>query len=590
MSRLLGDWPTWLPRLMFAAVALLTAQYGLGILTRSKVVDSLQGAIGARAELAHARVSARGPQLVLSDVRVADPREPLQNLVEATQCDFDLAAEPLLHKRIVVENGTISGLRFGTPRTESGSLEGERPVAGARQIQWWNDETNHETEEWLDHLDQRFDPELIDQFESIKRTAGLVERIERETTALEERVLELTRRAEELQAKVNRAMANPLRHGEFLKTVAEEIPALEQEFAHATEAMQRLPQTIDADRRTIVAARQHDHEWIRQQLQLPPIDAASLTSYLLEKQTTAPLNDVVGWLHLIRQLVPAHPQSAPPSGRRGEDIFFAGCDPLPRFLVRELALSGEAVVGGRPLEFRGTLSDYAATPELHTKPMRIRIASAGPSPLVLQATIDRTKSLAHDELFVDCREIVLPPLELGESDRLRLALAPSVGTLSISLKLAGEELSGDIQLVQKQVRITPTVGGDLSDVPLAESLDETLSNVGALATRVSLGGTLEEPKCRVWSSLGAAAAEALDRALTRAAEQHARRMLAESQRKVDEQLTELERQVAEAQAEIQPQLARAAGQLVNVAAQQKRPKRITTQQAGRQLPANSLLR
>jgi hypothetical protein len=259
-------------------------------------------------------------------------------------------------------------------------------------------------------------------------------------------------------------------------------------------------------------------------------------------------------------------------------------------LIRELALAGTARVGGRPVELRGSLWDFAATPALHERPLRVKLSATGSLPLVLQATVDRTGGVARDELLVDSTGVVLPPAELGESERLRLALAPSIGALSISVSLDGDRLAGDIQLVQKQVRITPRIGGDLSDVPMTAALDDTLGDVGALATRISLSGTLEEPKCRLWSNLGPAVAEALDRALRRAAEQHARRLLADAQRQVDQQLTELERQVSESQAELRPQLTQAAGQLGEIAAEQKPPQRITTEHVGRRLPANSLLR
>ncbi len=589
MSRL-RRWQFWLPRLMLVAVVLLAVQYGLGVFVRSKVIHLGEAAIGARVEVAHARVSIVNRQVVLRDLRVADPRQPLQNLVEADRCELDVAAGPLLHKRTIIERGSITGLRFATPRNESGALADAQPAEGARSIQWWNDATNQQTDEWLEHLDRRFDPKRINQFEAIKRTAGLCDRVPQQTAALDKRVQELTRRAEELQAKVNRALANPLRHAEFLRAVVEEIPALVREFAQATDEMERLPDVIDADRRAIVAARRHDEEWLRTELQIPPVDAEALTDYLLKKQVTAPLDEVIGWLRLIRQIVPATPSMATPAGQRGEEVFFAGCERSPQILVRELALAGIARVGGQPVELRGTLWDFASTPSLHERPLRVKLAATGSLPLVLQATVDRTGDVARDELIVDSTGVVLPPAELGESERLRLTMAPSVGALSISVSLDGDRLAGDIQLVQREVRITPRIGGDLSDVPMTAALDDTLGDVGALATRISLSGTLEEPKCRLWSNLGPAVAEALDRALRRAADEHARRMMADAQRQVDQQLAELERQVAESQAELRPQLTQAAGQLGEIAAEQKPPQRITTEHVGRRLPANSLLR
>ncbi|HJS09240.1 MAG TPA: hypothetical protein VJ809_16340, partial [Pirellulales bacterium] len=208
----------------------------------------------------------------------------------------------------------------------------------------------------------------------------------------------------------------------------------------------------------------------------------------------------------------------------------------------------------------------------------------------LQAIISRTGTVARDELLVDCRGMVLPKAMLGKSENLRLALAPSVGTLSVSIILDGNNLTGDIRLVQKQVQIASRVGSCLNEVSLAAAVDDTLDDVDALATQVSLSGTLDEPTCTLSSNLGPATAEALNRGLRRAADEHARKLIAAAQQRVDLELTQLERQMVEARTEVLPQLAQAADQLEIIAGQQKPPQRISTEHLGRRLPANSLFR
>ena len=52
----------------------------------------------------------------------------------------------------------------------------------------------------------------------------------------------------------------------------------------------------------------------------------------------------------------------------------------------------------------------------------------------------------------------------------------------------GDKLSGDIQLVQRQVKIAPVFTGQLSDVPLAAALQTTLAELDSLAVQVTLVG------------------------------------------------------------------------------------------------------
>jgi hypothetical protein len=221
--------------------------------------------------------------------------------------------------------------------------------------------------------------------------------------------------------------------------------------------------------------------------------------------------------------------------------------------------------------------------------MRLELNTRGSLPLQLQATIDRTGPVARDQLLVDC-SFVLPKLSLGSSDKLRLSLAPTAATLNISITLDGDKLSGDIQLVQKQVEIKPSVSDELARFHVDQELEKTLGDVRSLATRFSLSGTLDEPQCRVWSNLGPAIAEAMDRAVARTATSYTRDALAQSQERVNRRLAEFDRQLADVQGELHPQLATSATALDQIAEGNRPGPRLTVEQLGRLLPADSLFR
>lgn len=588
MNRLFR-WQILVPPLLLVTVALLAVQYVFGLAARSIAVRSGEAAVGAQVEVAHARVSLLDRQLVLGDLRFADPRQPLQNLVEADRCELNFAAEALFRKQALVERGTITGLRFGTPRDTSGALVDASPGPPRPSPNWFSDGAAELGREWFARLDERFQGDLVNQLASVERTKELCARWPEQSAALQRRAEELQRRATQLQASLRAAQSNPLRHVDVLSSLPEESAALEQESAQFGAELKKLPEMLEADRRAIVAARCQDEQSLRDRLHLEPIDASVLTAYLLREQVAQSLDQVIGWMRCARQIVPA--QSAPRRGtKRGEQVLFVGCRPAPSFVIRTLRLQGTARVSGQPVELRGTLTDFTATPSLHPQPMRVRLVTTGPLPLELHATIDRTGPVARDELFVDCHGLVLPKLNLGRVDQLQLAVAPSVGSLSISVIVEGDKLTGDIQLAQKQVRIVPELRGNLSDVPLSLAVANTLGDVNALATRCSLSGTLSEPKCTLWSNLGTAVAEAMERALQQAGDQHARTLLAEAQRQVDEHLAGLERKVADQQAELAAQLADVTGRLDTIASKQSASQRLSPEQLGRRFPTSSLLR
>ena len=526
--------------------------------------------------------------MVFSDVRLTNQRPAPDNALEADRCELNFATGPLLHKQAIVESGRISGLRFG-PLNERGGVESTDSTSAAKTPStWFKDDADLVVRQWFDHLGERFTVDLVKQCASVARTDAFCANWSQESAALDGRLQELDRRTAELQQAVGAAQTNPLRNDKLLEDLPKTVAGLQKDFAKFTADIEELPDRLESEQRAIVAARRQDDEILKRGLQLEPVEANALTAYLLRKQATRHLNQLVGWLRWARDVAPANGKSGP-CVNRGEDILFAGCRPVPGILIRSLQLAGAARLGGQPVELRGTLMNVSSAPRLCDQPVRLRLVAAGSLPLELQATIDRTGPTARDELLANCRGILLPGLALGQADQLEMQLAPCIGSLSVSVVLEGEKLSGNIQIVQQKMQITPVVNGPCS-MTLAAAMADSLGHVNSIATRLSLGGTLSEPTCTLGSNLGVAVAEALQRALQRAGDQHSRALLVKAGRQVDERLAEVDREVAEKQAHFASKTTDIKARLQKIAAADKPLYRISAEQGGRRLPNNSLFR
>ena len=582
-------WPVVVRGLLIAAIMLLVAQYLLGLVARSMIVRSGEAAVQASVEMGRARVSLLKRQVVLNNLRLKSGSISPDHVVEVDRCVLQFAAAPFLHKQAIVERGTATGLRFRTSRdvavsSSPGGRQQQRPSAN-----WFSDGAANRAGDWLNRLEEKFDDDVVRQFESVRRTEQLCASWPQRAAGVKRRMDELNQRSGQLQAETSAAQVNPLRHAAFFNSLPDQIATLQKDFAQASAEAEKLLDTLEAERRLIVASRQRDEEFLRQRLHVEPIDAATLSEYLLAEQAAKPLDEMVRWLRWTRQVVPEN-GSRPCGGARGQDVVFAGCRPSPQLLIRALQLEGTARIGDQPVELHGLLSDFAQGGAPQEKPIQLRLKATGSMPLEMLATIHRTAAAARDELLVDCRGIVLPKMELGRPNQFRLSLAPSIAALSISVALEGDKLSGDVQLVQRKLQITPALGGELGGVPLAATLADNLRNVGTLATRVSLSGTLDQPQGTLWSNLGPAVAEAMEQALRRTSDQYAQSMLAKSQQLVDKRLTDLERQAADHHAALTAQMSRASGELGKIAVQHTSTKRLSPERLGRRLPTDSLLR
>jgi uncharacterized protein (TIGR03545 family) len=570
-------WQILVPRALFAAVALLSVQYVLGIAARSIAVRSGEAVLGVPVEAEHARVSVFSRQVVLSELRLADPQEPWKSIVQADRCELNFAAVPLLHKEVVVESGRISGFRFGSAaRCDVGSSN-----------KWFKEDADSAARKWLANLADQFTLAPVSQFDSVKQTEAFCAKWSRESAALDARLDELRIRARELQEEFDAAKANPLRNDKTMAELPAKALVLQKDFATFRGDVEKLPDVLEAERRAIVAARRHDGEVGGRVLNLDAPDANSLSAYLLHEHAAKQLDQLVGWLRWLRE---GWSVSTPAlaNTRRGDEILFAGCRKKPGFMIRSLQLDGYARFAGQPVELRGVLSDVSSSPNLHKEPMRLHLFGRGSMPLELQATIDRTGATPHEEFLLDCKGMLLPAMQLGDSGQLALQLAPSIGSLSISVAVDGDKLSGVVQMIQRRVQITPSFNNPGSSL-LVTSTRESMEGISSVATRVSFGGTVSQPSCALWSNVGSAVAESLKQGIPRASDQHARTLLAEAGRRVDEKLAQLDRQVSDQQARFAAQGNKLSSRLQQIAAKET-PRYRISEKGGRQLPSNSLFR
>jgi hypothetical protein len=580
MSRLFSRWASILTRVLVVIVVLLAAQFMLGRATHWLALRSVERALYAKADVAHADFSLLDRRATLSALRVQHVDPSAEAFLEAECCELDISFRPLLHKQIVVERGCLSGVRLEVAGRDNTGSE------SSPHHPWLPDDAASLARDGLANLGQQFGEAAARQFESLERAQALCARWSEKCAALRERSESLMGDVFDLQHATNAAEANRLRHGGYFATLPQKIADLRRRSDMLRNDTDQLTTMFEAERRVIVATQRREQGIFLHALRSQPIDANALSTYLLAEQLEQPLDGIIRWLRWARQF----PNAAQSKRLRGEDILFAGARPSPHLLIRELQVRGEARFAGQTVSIHGTLTDVADPPAGHPAPMRLRLQGAGALSLELQATIDRTGPVPRDELLVDIRDFALPALRYGRTADLELCLAPSTASLSMSVVAQGDELTGDIQLVQKEVRISPELQGALANLPLAEPLESTLGKVKSLATRVSLDGTLRDPTCVLWSNLGPAVAEAIEHAVTKASQEYARARLAERRRKIDEQLTYVERQLAEERAKLATQLAGIAKELDSVAQRRASRERLSVEQIGHRLPEQSLFR
>jgi uncharacterized protein (TIGR03545 family) len=475
----------------------------------------------------------------LRDLRIADPRRPMKNLVQAEEVSLDFEANALLRQRFIVQEGKISGLRIDTERTTSGELD------SSGQSDWRLSGGNlpELSFEWLDQLAGVLRGQLeeeIGQLESVQLVNELIDRWPAEYQRLEARIDLLKTRIDRVRRTFETRIGDPLQAVDAYRKAAVELDAIHQELLALGTQVDGLPREALQDRDAVVAAGRRDALYVRQRVETFNVDAESLSQYLLERELRERITTLAGWIGWARQNLAESDDSIEPARGRGLDVVFDGARSYPDFLVRRLAVDGEAAIGPQSFRFLGIVSGLTHQPKVYGEPAVVQVELSGPATVRMEVVVDRSGETPHDRFVINCPSLEMPERRVGREDRFAITVSPGSMHVWMSVDLAGDRLSGQFLLKQDGVELRPQVAASSGAAPFAADLEAVLGNVQSLEIAADLKGTLGDPGWRFQSNLGPQLAEGLNLAVRRQLENRRDQLAQLAASKIDEQLVRLE--------------------------------------------------
>jgi len=547
-------WSYVIPRLLLLGALMLALWAGLNPLVRWTATWMGQAVTTAQVDIDRAETSLLGARVHLTDVRVANPQDPMKNLFEADQVTLALDSDSLLRRKLIVREGRVSGLRFGTDRDASGALDWSIDWDVELPRAELGDLGRKQLDQWADLLKQEV-IEQAEQLESVRLAKELYERWPVEFERMEARADSLRGRVESLKAlsdtvRDNPLADNPLRTLGACQQAAIELQAMRQEIIDLRGEIERLRRQALNDKDAVVLAKDRDLEKIRETFQGESLDAETLSEYLLGEELSETVRSLAGWVRWGRQYLPTDVEQAEPVRGRGVDVLFRGIRRRPDFLIESLVLDGQVQLGGRRVGFLGTAAGITTQPELYGRPVVVKARINAQTEVTLEAVLDHTGKTPRDRITVSCPDWKQPERVLGRPDQLAVAVSPGNTHLWVSLDLEGEELSGRMLVRQGPVELIPDLAALRVEPRLAQSLRTAMSEVREIRVVVDLSGTLEKPEWGFQSNLGPQLASAVSGMFERELEARRQELAAYVRGQVEEQLARFEGQILAEQQEL----------------------------------------
>lgn len=497
--------------------------------------------VGAKVELGTVDLRPLQGAIHLTDLRVANPEAPMRNLIEADRISVDLLTEPLLTKKIVVQDLAVTGVRFNTPRKTSGALEHPDPEAGAawRQVNQWASQVRLPSLN-LQGLGGVVRTEAIsaDSLRTVQRARALIAGVDSMRTAWESRVRDLDPRPriDSLRTVVQRVESFRL-----TPTTALQVPKLLREGRGALDNLTRLQTEITALDKTVRAGvdslqtgaaglpelRKQDLAYARGLLNIPTLEAPEISPALFGSTALLWLKPVLYWVGTAERYLPPglDPRNRPGPERaraEGTTVEFPGRATYPRFLLEKgelgLEIGGSGAAAGR---YTALLQDLTTAPALVGKPMKIQVGRAegsqGPRGLSLAAVLDHTGKVLRDSVAVDMTGVELPSISIGA---LGAALDLGSGAASFEVRRVGNQLDARMHWASQHISWT-RAGGGTDTVTAAQPARpgspewarnlvwKTLSGIGHVQIDMRLSGNIDRPSISVSSNVGQAVAASL---------------------------------------------------------------------------------
>lgn len=571
---------------------------------------------GARVDVASADVRPTDGVVSLRGLQVANPDRPMKNLFEAEEITAELMLAPLLEKKVVVRQLNVLGVRFDTDRETSGALENPDPESGQlyRNVNAWADQIEL-PELSLESLGGTVRTEAIDldSLATVQYARRVVSRADSMRTSWQSELQALdprpridsartvVQRLESFRPTPLNAVQIPglIRDG---RNALDNVTSLEEEIRALDERVREGVSSLAVNEETIRSLRTRDMAYARSLLDIPTLDAPTISPALFGGTALGWMKPVLYWARQAERFLPPglDPRRRPgPQRTRAEGTTFdfrRGAE-WPGFLIQEgnlgMVLSGAGPAAG---SYTARLQDLTTAPALLGRPMEVALAreaaAQGPGSISLLAVLDHTGDVLRDSVDFAVRGFGLPriPIEAFGGD-----LDLGQGDATFSASRVGDRIQATLRWVTDDVswvgaavgggagpgsptaeeaaaaRDTSAGGGEATEAAVGQerpSLEgalqdirgdvgsaewgrdlvrRTIAGLDRVELEMGLAGALESPELRVSSNLGAAVAASLRQAVGQEVEAAEARIRAAVQAQIEPLVAEARSRVDELQ-------------------------------------------
>jgi len=540
-------WKALIPLALFVLAVVLGWTLFIDRLIKLGVEAGGTAAVGARVELASARLRLFHGDLRLRGLAVTNPNKPMTNLFQVDELLLDIGVRALLQKKFDAETVAVRGLQFGTPRKTSGALppKQQSPSSGAASLA---SAASWAQKAALPSLDLGGLGKAVN-VGSLKpdslRTIALARSLAAQGDSLKGAWTQqlaaanpgpVVDSAKALAARLQGAdirrlgVAGVADAAASVRTTLNAVKASRDRLA----ALQRsVTNQVDSLRARVAAldrAKTEDYAYARSLVKLPSLDPKDVSKAMFGRIALQQLAPHLAMVRTVQQHVPPGmmPQRhAGPTRRRmaGTTYVFPREHAYPTLLVEfaegTFALAGNTTMAG---SYVGRVTGATTEPAVYGKPLTFLVqrsgATSGPQQIGVSGVLDHTGAVPRDSVRAHLVGVRLPEADLGVGGA-HIDLTRGVTDLVVARN--GDRLHGSWGVATDSAVWTRLKGGAADDTGSATRIGtqawldalvwRAVSSLRHVDVEATIAGTLASPEIDVSSNVGGEIARGLQQAL-----------------------------------------------------------------------------
>lgn len=518
-------------RLLILALIALAAWVGREYLGKQAMVYHLQSYVGARVDAKRLHLGSENSTVFLDQIEIASPLGERENLLQFEAASLKLDLGELKNRRVVIEDGRLSEVKFGAARTTSGRLTrsifdpffptaiGGKESARQAGIPMSSDiaASYPLAQRWRDSL-------VVD----MKKTTSAPSDASFEVGPLMNQKSKLWaerfREPNSQMAAVNESLTkveeilsvpieeqNPLRTDDRLKEANDQINASLESLKRVGTLIAQFESQSQKDMYELSQVQLRDRRSLTSKNLKQKFDVKLVNELLVGDVQRQLVANGIGWFQQFRTSLP-NPETDFRPIKRGRDIMF-GKTIKPNLEIQKLQIDGSTEFANSHFKFAGTVENVFDDPTASELPLKFNLRAQGDPQVVVSGTVDRTAGRKVDSIQFTGLAIPQPAYTLGSEDSIQLSMTDS-SRLHVDAILQADEfdrISGTITFTFEGVilhadSIHQVAGG----AETAARLNETVSGIQSFQVVSQLGGTIAKPTTAFVSDLGKQVASSLE--------------------------------------------------------------------------------